>query len=55
MKKNKKKFNFQLSRDSFSKSDIAAGVNVLLSKKITMGPITRKFEKQFQKILKQEL
>ena len=40
-----------MSRDSFSKSDIAAGVNVLLSKKITMGPITKKFEKEFAKFI----
>ncbi len=51
MNKNQKKFNFQLSRDSFSKSDISAGVKVLLSKKITMGPITRKFENEFAKFI----
>jgi len=40
---------YSLLDDAFSKKDIAQGVNVILSKKITMSKITSNFEKKFAK------
>jgi CDP-6-deoxy-D-xylo-4-hexulose-3-dehydrase len=40
-----------LLEDAFSFEDIMSGVEVLLSKKITMGEITKKFELEFAKYL----
>ena len=43
--------NYKLLEDAFSFEDIMSGVEVLLSKKITMGEITKKFELEFSKYL----
>ena len=43
--------NYKLLEDAFSFEDIMSGVEVLLSKKITMGEITKKFELEFAKYL----
>ena len=40
---------YSLLDDAFSKKDIAEGVNVILSKRITMSKITSNFEKKFAK------
>ena len=37
--------------DAFFREDIYAGIQVLLSKKLTMGKITEKFEKEFAKFI----
>jgi CDP-4-dehydro-6-deoxyglucose reductase, E1 len=42
---------YQLSPDSFSNEDIIKGIEVLLTKKITMSKITKKFEKEFAKFI----
>ena len=42
---------YRLSPDSFSNEDIIKGIEVLLSKKITMSEITKKFEKEFAKFI----
>ena len=47
----KEKNIYQLSPNSFSNNDIIKGIKVLLSKKITMGEITKKFEKEFAKFI----
>ena len=47
----KKKLDYPLSPNSFSKEDIKKAAEVLNSKKITMGPVTKKFEKEFAKFI----
>ena len=42
---------YPLSPDSFSNEDIIKGIEVLLTKKITMSEITKKFEKEFAKFI----
>ena len=42
---------YPLLENAFSNSDILKGVNVLLSRKITMSKITKKFESQFGKFI----
>ncbi len=51
--RNTKKENniYQLSPNSFSNLDMIEGIKVLLSKKITMSNITKKFEKEFAKFI----
>ena len=49
--KNKSKHFYPLLEDAFFKEDIYAGIQVLLSKKLTMGKITEKFEKEFAKFI----
>ena len=46
-KNTNKKIVYALSPNSFSNKDIIEGVKILLSKRITMGEITKKFEKEF--------
>jgi len=48
---NKEKNIYQLSPNSFSNKDIIKGIKVLLSKRITMGEITKKFEREFAKFI----
>ena len=45
------KFSYPLLDDAFSFEDIYAGIEVLMSKKITMGDITKEFEVEFAKYL----
>jgi dTDP-4-amino-4,6-dideoxygalactose transaminase len=40
---------YSLLDDAFSKQDLIEGINVILSKKITMSKITSIFEKNFAK------
>ena len=47
----KSKSKYPLSPNSFSNEDILKGANVLFSKNITMGSVTKKFEKEFAKIM----
>ena len=47
----KKLLDYPLSPNSFSKEDIKKAAEVLNSKKITMGPVTKKFEKEFAKFI----
>ena len=49
--KTKPKFKYPLSPNSFSNEDILKGANVLFSKNITMGSVTKKFEKEFAKFM----
>ena len=42
---------YLLSPNSFSNEDIVAGIEILLSKKITMGTLTKKFENEFAKYI----
>jgi len=42
---------YRLSPDSFSNEDIIKGIEVLLTKKITMAEVTIKFEKEFAKFI----
>ena len=50
--KNEKNLNkYSLQEDAFSNEDILVALDVLLSKKITMGEITKKFENEFAKYL----
>jgi len=53
IKKDKKSSEniYRLSPDSFSNEDIIKGIEVLLTKKITMSEITKKFEKEFAKFV----
>lgn len=44
---NSKKFNYPLLENGFTDEDILKAIDVLLSKKITMGEITKKFEIEF--------
>tara|TARA_B100000795_G_scaffold269332_1_gene258397 strand:- start:1076 stop:2314 length:1239 start_codon:yes stop_codon:yes gene_type:complete len=50
-KSTNKKISYALSPNSFSNKDIIEGVKILLSKRITMGEITKKFEKEFAKFI----
>lgn len=43
--------NYKLLDDAFSSEDLIKGIDVLLSKKITMGEITQKFEIEFSKYM----
>ena len=45
------KNKYLLSPNSFSNNDIIKGVEVLLSKKITMSKLTRKFENEFARFI----
>ena len=47
----KKLLDYPLSPNSFSKEDIKKAAEVLNSKKITMGPVTKKFEKEFARFI----
>ena len=47
----KSKFTYSLSPNSFSDEDLIKGIEVLLTKKITMSSITKKFEKEFAKYI----
>jgi CDP-6-deoxy-D-xylo-4-hexulose-3-dehydrase len=47
----KKKLEYSLSPNSFSKEDISKAAKVLFSKNITMGAVTKKFEKEFAKFI----
>jgi CDP-6-deoxy-D-xylo-4-hexulose-3-dehydrase len=49
IKKSKK--NYSLLDEAFSSEDLIKGIEVLLSKKITMGEITHSFEKEFSKYM----
>ena len=49
--KTKPKFKYPLSPNSFSNEDILKGANVLFSKNITMGSVTKRFEKEFAKFM----
>ena len=53
LNKNKvsKKIVYDLSPNSLFNDDIIEGIKVLLSKKITIGNITKKFEKEFSKYI----
>ena len=42
---------YSLLDDAFSKEDLIEGIKVILSKKITMGKITSKFENEFAKFV----
>lgn len=48
---NSNKFNYPLLENGFTDEDIFKAVEVLLSKKITMGEITKKFEIEFGKFI----
>jgi CDP-4-dehydro-6-deoxyglucose reductase, E1 len=48
---NKSRYFYPLLEDAFFEEDIFAGIEVLLSKKLTMGKITEKFEKEFGKYI----
>lgn len=45
------KFTYPLLSNAFNNEDISCGIKVLKSKKITMGEITKKFEKKFAKFI----
>ena len=47
----KPKSKYPLSPNSFSNEDILKGANVLFSKNITMGSVTKRFEKEFAKFM----
>ena len=47
----KKNLKYPLSPNSFSQDDIKKAAKVLYSKNITMGKITKEFEKQFAKFI----
>ena len=42
---------YPLSPNSFSNDDIREAAKILFSKNITMGPVTKKFEKAFAKFI----
>jgi len=46
-----KKMRYALSPNSFSNKDIVEGIKILLSKRITMGKITKRFKKEFAKFI----
>ena len=48
---NNLKLSYPLHENAFSSKDIEKGIEVLLSKNITMGKVTNKFEKYFAKKL----
>ena len=43
--------NYKLLDEAFSSEDLIKGIEVLLSKKVTMGEITHKFEREFSKYM----
>ena len=45
------KQSYSLLENAFSNADIISGIKVLLSKKITMSSITKKFEEEFAKFI----
>ena len=47
----KKKLDYPLSPNSFSKEDIKKAAEEKKKKKITMGPVTKKFEKEFARFI----
>ena len=47
----KSKFTYSLSPNSFSDEDLIKGIEVLLTKRITMSSITKKFEREFAKYI----
>lgn len=49
--KNNNSTKYPLLENGFSNSDILRGIKVLLSRKITMSKITKKFELQFGKFI----
>ena len=50
--KNKKENkNYPLLDDAFSFEDLMKGIEIILSKKITMGEVTHNFENEFAKYL----
>jgi len=49
--KNKKTFQFPLLEKGFTNEDIFKGIEVLLSRKLTMSEITKKFESAFAKFV----
>jgi CDP-6-deoxy-D-xylo-4-hexulose-3-dehydrase len=50
-KKTEKNYTYPLLENGFSNEDIINGMDVLLSKKITMGEVTKKFENEFAKFV----
>ena len=50
-KKSRSKYFYPLLEDAFFEEDIFSAIEVLLSKKLTMGKITKKFEKRFCKFI----
>ena len=49
--KNRDTKKYPLLENAFSNSDILKGINVLLSRRITMSQITKRFETQFGKFI----
>ena len=49
--KNEKTFDYPLLEKGFTKDDIIKGIEVLLSRKLTMSEITKKFEFAFSKFV----
>ena len=49
--KNRDTKKYPLLENAFSNSDILEGINVLLSRRITMSQITKRFETQFGKFI----
>ena len=49
--KNKKTYDFPLLEKGFTNEDILRGIEVLLSRKLTMSEITKKFEHAFAKFV----
>ena len=49
--RNKKTFQFPLLEKGFTNEDIFRGIEVLLSRKLTMSEITKKFENTFAKFV----
>ena len=49
--KNKKTYDFPLLEKGFTNEDILRGIEVLLSRKLTMSEITKKFENTFAKFV----
>ena len=47
----KSKFTYSLAPNSFSDEDLIKGIEVLLTKRITMSSITKKFEREFAKYI----
>jgi len=50
-KEQKDRYIYPLSPNSFSNEDIIKGIEVLLTRRITMSTITKKFEKEFAKFM----
>ena len=49
--KNEKNYDYPLLEKGFTKDDIIKGIEVLLSRKLTMSEITKKFEFAFSKFV----